>query len=1003
MAVDIQKLLPQRPVENRTIVLLSDTSLIKSEKNPEEKTAKIEEKIRATTKLLAGTIAAEKKQLDDKRKEEEEKKREEEEGKLESKGKKKKDKKDLTTKIPGMSFIDRIKKFINGIIFGWLLVRMVDFLPLLVPIVKGLAVGVNFFADVIGKIFNSLASFVDFGYKAYEWTRGAIKNIGGEGAAENFDKLAGALNKFLNIALIVGMATIGTGGKPTKPGAGRPTAATRTSKASKASRVRYARRFGGDAAKRRFKGNVSGRGFGAAVAKKTPKALKAIFKPLKPFLKRIPLIGGIIDFAINYFILKEPLGKSAFKAIGSTLVGALGAAIGSFPPLIPFGGPFIGAALGGIAGDALADTIYDMIFKKKEPKEVKVEGKAEGGLVKSRTIGGDKKSENFEINPDVEKKPDEVKIKENDAISKIGKEFNKVEYFGPVLATTTKMLTGEKLSSTDYESVGQGFTNLYLDGVKDGDIKGNSGIKKWVTSSMEKEIQQNKDITKKIDSEEGQLEGEKPTTDEGLIEQYLNMKLGIPPKTSKPGSTAGTGTLAGTRDSAIGALTDANVQGSELDLFQRLVIAESGGEGGVGMALVARSVLNRAGLIQSGKASTGTFMANDPSITGVIMGRGQYQPISDGSINTPRTDAQMSASLSAIQTAQDVDKLRGMLKSEGYDDDTVTKMLASTGFRTGGAFNDPSQNVNVTQHKNHYFNTAGNEGLMIVGGSIADAQAEVAEDIKPGKDKKLYLHWTAGGYDSAAGGYHTVITGDGKIHRKMDYNKPGNHTEGRNQNSVGLAVAAMAGSEGNYQWPKQMQIDRLAEESAKITKAWGWKPSDISINKVMTHGEAGSGKDGYLPAVSKKPYNYGPTVWGGDGSRWDLDMLSPSDKIGDGGQKLRSMIKAKYAMGGKTKPGPHLAMVGEEGTEFVLDHDSFKAIEQAAPGFLDLLNKAEGQKAADLLMNYASYNDPTGGETIIMSKTKVREIVSPQSSSTSTRYVPMGAGSGNNETLDYYG
>ena len=92
-----------------------------------------------------------------------------------------------------------------------------------------------------------------------------------------------------------------------------------------------------------------------------------------------------------------------------------------------------------------------------------------------------------------------------------------------------------------------------------------------------------------------------------------------------------------------------------------------------------------------------------------------------------------------------------------------------------------------------------------------------------------------------------------------------------------------------------------------------------------------------------------------------------------------------------------------KGQSSFIDHDSFKAIEQAAPGFLDLLNKAEGQKAADLLMNYTSYNDPTGSETIIMSKTKVREIVSPQSGSTSTRYVPMGAGSGNNETLDYYG
>jgi hypothetical protein len=37
--------------------------------------------------------------------------------------------------------------------------------------------------------------------------------------------------------------------------------------------------------------------------------------------------------------------------------------------------------------------------------------------------------------------------------------------------------------------------------------------------------------------------------------------------------------------------------------------------------------------------------------------------------------------------------------------------MAATGFRTGSAFNDPSQNVNVVKFKNHYFNTAGNKNL----------------------------------------------------------------------------------------------------------------------------------------------------------------------------------------------------------------------------------------------------------------------------------------------------
>ena len=46
------------------------------------------------------------------------------------------------------------------------------------------------------------------------------------------------------------------------------------------------------------------------------------------------------------------------------------------------------------------------------------------------------------------------------------------------------------------------------------------------------------------------------------------------------------------------------------------------------------------------------------------------------------------------------------------------------------------------------------------------------------------------------------------------------------------------------------------------------------------------------------------------------------------------------------------------GMEFVLDHDTTKAIEQTLPGFLNAFNKAEGNDAVDVLRSYADYEMP---------------------------------------------
>jgi hypothetical protein len=235
-----------------------------------------------------------------------------------------------------------------------------------------------------------------------------------------------------------------------------------------------------------------------------------------------------------------------------------------------------------------------------------------------------------------------------------------------------------------------------------------------------------------------------------------------------------------------------------------------------------------------------------------------------------------------------------------------------------------------------------------------------ALDSGTGKSgKAIYLHWTAGGYNSVVGPYHTIFTGDGKMHPNVPYTQYTGHTYNRNSNSVGLSVAAMAKSGGQYQWPTNPQLDAMAKEAARIAKGWGWTKGDIDIKKVMTHGEAGSNKDGNIMHD-----NYGPTIWGGTGERWDLDQLRPSQKLGEGGPEMRAKIKGYMAKGGPTK-GKGLYVLAERGREFIIDADSTAALEAQVPGFLYELNKAKGREAVNVLRAYASY-ESGADETVIV-------------------------------------
>ena len=247
------------------------------------------------------------------------------------------------------------------------------------------------------------------------------------------------------------------------------------------------------------------------------------------------------------------------------------------------------------------------------------------------------------------------------------------------------------------------------------------------------------------------------------------------------------------------------------------------------------------------------------------------------------------------------------------------------------------------------------------------SQGKAGMDIS-GKGSAIYLHWTAGNYNSIYGPYHTVFTGDGTMHRKFEYNKStGGHTYNRNGGgSVGLSLAA---NPDIGQWPTEAQRVAMAKEAARIAKAWGWSKNDISTKKVMTHGEAGSNIDGYNAHTNYGPFGRGrsDTHKSKDKAsvgrvapveRWDLDKLnSHKDIYGSGGDEMRNRIKGFMRMGGRTK-GKGLYYMGEEGTEFVLDADSTAAIEGAYPGLLNAATKAKGTKAIEVLKSYAEYEMP---------------------------------------------
>ena len=163
--------------------------------------------------------------------------------------------------------------------------------------------------------------------------------------------------------------------------------------------------------------------------------------------------------------------------------------------------------------------------------------------------------------------------------------------------------------------------------------------------------------------------------------------------------------------------------------------------------------------------------------------------------------------------------------------------------------------------------------------------AELAKMAKAAKGSidRLYIHWTAGHYDSVFDDYHINITGAGETYLSTDdLTEVLAHTWHRNTGAIGIAlcccVDATISCDGTFSFgsepPTDLQIEKTAQVIAVLADVLGLP---IDAEHVMTHAEVGD-LDGYGPAeIGTKDFE-----------KWDLWQLIDYDgEWRGGGEVLR--------------------------------------------------------------------------------------------------------------------
>ena len=391
--VENQKLLPSAElrVSKKTI----STSLLRDlkpvEKEPEitaTKDSSLAEKFEAIKKFLSERYKRDRDESIMKKLRREEEKRKQREENIEKD--KKKAPRPFKGLLPRTGIFDTIGNFLLFLAGGLLLNKLLSLkkdLSGIGNILKSIAVGIwNFTTTVVSGIIN----MVNAGYEGYDAVMQKVEDVGGKDLRKNVEKFMGLLNKVINGAIILGMIGLRSRGIPglgrnrggtPKPGITRghdtrrqfgdrfrdrgrrtPSRSSSSSVGRSGGRSMVTSNLSGAPGRlgRSAFTNMSRKAMMRLLGRKGTRVLLTLTrKIISPVVKKIPIIGPLLDFLINFFVFKEPLGKSAFVAAASGIGTLVGGAIGS---LIPFAGTLLGGIAGGVIGDVAGRALYDAIF-----------------------------------------------------------------------------------------------------------------------------------------------------------------------------------------------------------------------------------------------------------------------------------------------------------------------------------------------------------------------------------------------------------------------------------------------------------------------------------------------------------------------------------------------------------------------------------------------------------------------------------------------------------------
>lgn len=565
----------------------------------------------------------------------------------------------LVGTIPQLGFLDAINRFITFTLLGWAFKKIYPYIPQILQFAKNIQPIVQFFETLSINFFKGVVDFVDFGYKAYDKVRDFTKNLGGEPFQKAFDDFSKNLNTFINLALVAGMLAtggpgFGKGGPKGKPG--NVPGGGRTGYQYDPKRALVRKKYGDAAAKlydlqiakgkntkqaidiieSRYinkgritpqrmsslgdiKGsNLLSKGFGRAPGRLATRVLgRAGSRLARGIFARIPIIGGLIDFAISLAMGEKP-GRAAARAVGASLGSILGS-------LIPV--PFAGTILGGILGDIVGGALYDTLVTDK-PKKMsgggKVttrKGKVVGGNVKRsvRKIYSTPKSKQIKSGASVggEKKlkqlfPEPPKNQMNKMMNPYGfltntaKRFGEIPAIGPIFNIFGKVLKGDMPTKDDFRIVGSSFNAWINNAITKGLLQGNLMSAFAEGGVIDIETQMKRDISGWVEKSVEDLVKNKVTEAINELRKNLRMQpLSGSPAELPPGEGAGL-----------------YVSSDSPDFWLLATAALFENSDPQGAADVAQAIYNRV-------AMPGDPWNVDNSIRKTILNPGQFQPVSD--------------------------------------------------------------------------------------------------------------------------------------------------------------------------------------------------------------------------------------------------------------------------------------------------------------------------------------------------------------------------------------